>query len=182
MTSVVSHEPAVNQERSPSVETRERANALADRLEQGARALVTAASSLTEAEWQTRIPKDGRKIGVVVHHVASVYPVEIHLAQTLAAGNAVTGVTMDVINEMNARHAEENDAVTKEVTLDLLRRNSEAAAAAIRALGDEELDRAAPVSLYADAPLTCQFVLEDHAVRHSYHHLARIRGALKPRP
>jgi hypothetical protein len=178
MTSVVSHEPAVNSERSPSVETRERANALADRLEQGARALVTTASALTEAEWQTRLPKDRRKIGVVVHHVASVYPVEIHLAQTLAAGNAVTGVTVDVINEMNARHAEENDAVTKEVTLDLLRRNSAAAAAAIRALSDEELDRAAPVSLYSDAPLTCQFVLEDHAVRHSYHHLARIRGAL----
>jgi hypothetical protein len=44
----------------------------------------------------------------------------------------------------------------------------------------EVLDRAAPVSLYADAPLTCQFVLEDHAVRHSYHHLARIRAAVKP--
>jgi hypothetical protein len=54
-----------------------------------------------------------------------------------------------------------------------------AAAAAIRALSDEELDRAAPVSLYSDAPLTCQFVLEDHAVRHSYHHVAGIRAALK---
>ena len=37
---------------------------------------------------------------------------------------------------------------------------------------------AAAVSLYADAPLTAQFVLEDHAVRHSYHHLARIRATL----
>jgi hypothetical protein len=27
--------------------------------------------------------------------------------------------------------------------------------------------------------LTCQFMLEDHAVRHSYHHLARIRLALE---
>jgi hypothetical protein len=69
--------------------------------------------------------------------------------------------------------------VTKEAAVDLLRRNSSAAAAAIRALGDEELARAAPVSLYSDAPLTCQFMLEDHAVRHSYHHFARIREALK---
>jgi hypothetical protein len=45
-------------------------------------------------------------------------------------------------------------------------------------LSDEELNRAAPVSLNSDAPLTCQFFLEDHAVRHSYHHLARIRAAL----
>ena len=27
-------------------------------------------------------------------------------------------------------------------------------------------------------PVTCQFMLEDHAVRHSYHHLAGIRAAL----
>jgi hypothetical protein len=52
------------------------------------------------------------------------------------------------------------------------------AAAAIRGFSDEELDRAASVSLNADAPLTCQFMLEDHAVRHSYHHLAAIRTAL----
>ena len=33
-------------------------------------------------------------------------------------------------------------------------------------------------ALYAGAPLTCQFVLEDHAVRHSYHHLAVLRAAV----
>jgi hypothetical protein len=43
---------------------------------------------------------------------------------------------------------------------------------------DAELDSAAPASLYFDAPVTAQFMLEDHAVRHSYHHLARIRAAL----
>ena len=126
------------------------------------------------------MPKDGRKIGVIVHHVASVYPVEIMLAQTLAQGKPVTGLTWDAVHEMNAGHANEYDAVTKEEALDLLNRNSTEAAAAIRALSDEELDQAAPVSLNSDAPLTCQFILEDHAVRHSYHHLAGIRAALKP--
>ena len=158
----------------------ERTNALAERLEQGAKALASFASRLTDAEWHTRIPQDGRKVGVVVHHVATMYPLEIQLAQTLAAGKPVSGVTWEVVHEMNARHAREHDAVTKEATLDLLRRNSTAAAGAIRALSDEELDRAAPVSLNSDAPLTCQFMLEDHAVRHSYHHLDRIRTALKP--
>ncbi|MFY9557119.1 MAG: DinB family protein [Blastocatellia bacterium] len=156
-----------------------RTNALADRLEQGARALATFASGLTDAQWQTRLPKDRRKVGVIVHHVATMYPLEIQLAQTLATGKPVEGVTWDAVDEMNAGHAKEYDAVTKEEALDLLRRNSTAAAAAIRALTDEELDQAAPVSLNSDAPLTCQFMLEDHAVRHSYHHLARIRAALK---
>jgi hypothetical protein len=157
----------------------QRSNALADRLEQGARALAAFASALTDAEWQTRVPHDGRKIGVVVHHVAIVYPIEIQLAQTVAAGNPVEGLIWDTIHAMNAAHAKEHDGVTKEAALELLARNSTAAAAAIRALSDGELDQAAPVSLYSDAPLTCQFVLEDHAVRHSYHHLARVRAALK---
>jgi hypothetical protein len=149
-------------------------------LEQGARALIAFAGGLSDTEWQTRTPKDGRTIGIIVHHVASVYPVEIQIAQTVAEGRPVTGVTMDDIDAMNARHASENSAITKEETLDLLRRNSAAAAEAIRSLSDEQLSQAAPVSLYADAPLTCQFVLEDHAVRHSYHHLARLQRALRP--
>jgi hypothetical protein len=158
-----------------------RTEALAERLEQGARALAAFASALNDEEWQTRLPQDGRKFGVVVHHVATMYPLEIQLAQLLAAGKPVTGVTWDVIDEMNAAHAEKFDAVLKQEAIDLLRRNSAAAAAAIRALSDEQLDLAAPVSLNADAPLTSQFMLEDHAIRHSYHHLARLRAALNPR-
>jgi len=155
-----------------------RSEELARRLELGARALEDFASSLTELEWQSRVA-DGRKIGVVVHHVASVYPIEVQLAQTLAAGKPIEGVTGHVIDTMNAAHAKEFDAVTKAETLELLRRNSSAAAAAVRALTDEQLDTAAPVSLNANAPLTCQFMVEDHAVRHSYHHLAKIRAALQ---
>ena len=154
------------------------ANALAERLEEGARALVAFARGLTDAQWKTKVPKDGRTVGVVVHHVASVYPVEIQLAQAMAGGNAVTDVTWDVIHKMNAGHANDNAAVTKEAAIEAVMRNSAAAAEAIRALTDEQLARAVTVSLYEDAPLTCQFMLEDHAVRHSYHHLARIKAAL----
>jgi hypothetical protein len=155
------------------------AAALADRLEEGARALASFAGDLSDAQWQTRLPGDGRTVGVVVHHVASVYPIEIELAQLLAAGKPVTGVTWDGIHTMNAGHARDNANVTKAEALELLRQNSSAAAAAIRALSDAALVQAATVSLYAEAPLTCQFMLEDHAVRHSYHHLARIRAAVQ---
>src|SRR6186997_1054481 len=155
-----------------------RSNALAERLEKGAQALAALASSLNPEQWQTRLPHDNRKVGVVVHHVASVYPIEIQLAQGLGKGEPMVGVTWDGINEMNAGHAKDNDTCTKEDTLALLKRNSADAAAAIRNLSDAELDSAALASLYAHAPLTSQFFLEDHAVRHSYHHLARIKAAL----
>ena len=50
----------------------ERSNALPDRLEPGAGALAAFASALRDAEWETRVTKDGHKIGVIVHHVAGV--------------------------------------------------------------------------------------------------------------
>jgi hypothetical protein len=156
-----------------------RANDLAERLEQGALELEKFANELTEAQWEMRGPKDARKVGVVVHHVATVYPLEIQLAQAVAGGNAVTDLTWDTIHQMNAKHSRKYDGVTKEETLALLRENSAAAAAAIRAMNEEDFERAASVSFYGNAPLTCQFLLEDHAVRHSYHHLARLRDVLK---
>lgn len=160
----------------------QRSHALADRLERGARSLIALASTLTEDEWQTRVPGDGRRIGVLVHHVASMYPLEIQLALTLAEGKAVTGVTWNDVHALNAKHAADHDAVAKEEALELLRANSQAAAAAVRTLSHGALDQAAPISLNDDAPLTCQFFIEDHALRHSYHHLAGIRAALTRQP
>jgi hypothetical protein len=162
-----------------SVVTGRRADALADRLEQGAQALVDFAASLTEEQWKSRCMPDGRTVGVIVHHVGFVYPIEIDISRPLAKGEPLTGVTMDDVHAMNAKHAIDYAAVTKEQAIELVRANSAAAAAAIRALSDEQLAQAAPASLYADAPITCQFILEDHAVRHSYHHLARLRRSVQ---
>jgi uncharacterized damage-inducible protein DinB len=156
-----------------------RTEQLASRLEQGAKALAEFAEQLSDAQWRKKLPGDGRTVGVVVHHVASMYPIEVDIARTVASGKPIVGLTYeDAVKKMNAKHAADNAKAAKKDTLDLLRRNSAAAAAAVRAFSDPELDRAAPVSLNADAPLTAQFVLEDHAVRHSYHHLARIRAAV----
>src|ERR1700733_13580423 len=158
-----------------------RAALLADRIEEGGAGLADFAEGLSEAEWLTPVQesgKDGRSVGVIVHHVASVYPIEIELARAIASGKAVTDVTWEVVAKLNAKHGREEAGVTKAAALELLRRNSREAAAAVRAFTDEELDRAAPFSLSFGAPVTAQFVIEDHALRHSWHHLARIRTAL----
>ena len=155
-----------------------RANALAERIVQGANALGAFAESLSEVEWKMIIPGEERPVGVMVHHTASAYTVEIDLARQLAAGKSITGVTWDAVDQMNAEHAQEHTAVNQQETIALLRQNSKAAAKRVRAFTDEELDKAATVSLYADAPLTAQFFIEDHALRHSFQHLADIRSAL----
>jgi hypothetical protein len=156
----------------------QRSEVLAQRLEEGVRQLTELARSLSDEQWKTKIPHDGRPVGVVVHHVGTMYPIEIDLAQKLGAGQAVEGVTWSAVHELNANHAREHANCTKQEALDLVQRNSTAAAAAVRALSDEQLDRAAGLSLNSDGPRTCQFMLEDHAVGHAWHHLLKIRKAL----
>jgi hypothetical protein len=154
-----------------------RSEALAARIEQGAEGLASYAESLSDADWEKSV-RDGRPIGVIVHHVASVYPIEVQLAQGIGSGKALKDVTWEVVHKMNADHAGTNGGISKQDAIALLRKNGREAAAAVREFTDEQLDTAAPFGLSFNAPVTAQFVLEDHAVRHSWHHLARIRTAL----
>ena len=158
-----------------------RSDALADRIEQGAAALAKFAEGLSDADWNklgSTAGTDRRSVGVIVHHVANMYPIEIDVAKTIASGKAITDVTWDAVAGINAGHAREQSSVTQAAALEFLKKNSREAAAAVRAFTDEQLDQAAPFSLSFGAPVTAQFVIEDHALRHAWHPLARIRAAL----
>lgn len=157
-----------------------RAEALAKRIEEGAANLAAYAEKLSDDDWKRSVAaeRDGRPVNVIVHHVASVYPIEIELAQAIGSGKSLSHVTWDVVIKMNADHAKENADASKADALALLRKNSSEAAAAVRQMTDEQLDTAAPFGLSFDAPVTAQFVIEDHALRHSWHHLARIKQTL----
>jgi len=151
-----------------------RAEALAERIAQGHRELIAFVETLSKAEWRTYCPDEDRTVGVVVHHVASMLPAELDLVKTLASGQPITGVTPDVVDQINAEHAREHADCTIEETLELLRRNSALVVSAVRELTDAELDQAAPVSLHWDAPLTTQYFIEDHPLSHAYDHLTTI--------
>ena len=66
-----------------------RAELLANRIAVGASGLAAFAEGLSDAEWRTPMSaKDGRTVGVIVHHVASMYPIEVGLARAVASGKA----------------------------------------------------------------------------------------------
>jgi hypothetical protein len=156
-----------------------RAESLAARIEQGAAGLIAFAEGLSDAEWLTPVSgTDPRSVGVIVHHVGNMYPIEIDLARAVADGQSVAEVTWEAVAQLNARHAQANAQVSKSAALEIVRKNSVEAAAAVRTFTDQQLDTAAPLALNAGAPMTAQFVIEDHAMRHSWHHLAAIRKAL----
>ena len=156
----------------------ERANELADRIEKGAQALAAFVEGLSDSDWNYVVPKEERSVGNLVHHVANMYQVEVDLALQLAEGKPITGVTMEVVDGINAEHAKEHANPAKQDTLAFLREQSAAAAERVRKFSDANLDSVASISLNADAPLTAQFFIEDHALRHSFLHLENIKDAL----
>ena len=102
-----------------------RAELLANRIEEGAAGLAAFVEGLSDGEWHTPISaKDRRTVGVIVHHVASMYPIEIDLARSVASGKAAPEVTWELVAEINSKHAQEQAGVTKAAALELLRRNS----------------------------------------------------------
>jgi hypothetical protein len=152
-----------------------RADAIADRIEQGGEALASYCESLSDAQWKTVVPVEERTPGVVVHHVATLQVPLVEWAGGLAAGQPLVGVTWDDIDAMNAQHAEENANISKQEATDLLRANTKTAADMVRQYTDEQLDNAATVCLYWDTPLSAQWFIEYHSVRHSFNHLDNIR-------
>lgn len=155
-----------------------RANQLADRIEAGAALLAAFARPLSDGQWHTVVPPDGRSVGVLVHHVANMYPIEVQVIQRAMTGEAITDVSWTAVAAINSEHAHQFAAVTKADALALLAKNSQDAVRFVRALSDEELDRAVPFSLSYGAPVTVQFIIEDHPLRHPWHHLERMRRAL----
>lgn len=154
------------------------AEQLADRINEGADVLASFARDLSDAQWCTVVKPDGRTVGVIVHHVGNMYPIEMDVIRTALKGQPITNVTWDVVAQINATHAREYASVSKSEALDLLARNSREASQEIRRLTDAELARAVPFSLSYGAPMTVQFIIEDHPMRHPWHHLARVRKTL----
>ncbi len=155
-----------------------RSEVLAQRVEQGAQALIAAAEALSPEQWTTYCENEKRTVGVLVHHVGTMYPLEAGAVAALAADGGVPGLSWAAVDAMNAEHAAANADVDKETAIALVRSNVAIAAEAVRNLTDDELDRVAPISLNWDAPLTVQFFIEQHPVGHPYLHLESINAAL----
>jgi hypothetical protein len=153
----------------------ERARTLAHQLEQANQSLIATIDGLTDAQWRTHTPGDGRTVGVVAHHVATSHKSVAGLVGAIAHGKTVPNITMEMIHEGNAAHAKQNAHATKAETLALLRQNGAAAVAAVGGLSDAELDRTAslPMGTFSAAK-----VVEMILIGHANDHHGTIRRAI----
>lgn len=152
----------------------ERAETLAAQFEQANNDLIRTIEPMTDAQWKAVCSGENWSAGVVAHHVAGGHQPISGLVQAAATGQPLPPLTPEMLNQGNARHAQEYANCTKAETLDLLRQNGRTAAGVVRGLSDEQLQRSAPVF---GNDMTAEQMIQNILIGHVQAHTASIKAA-----
>jgi len=154
---------------------------LATQYEAAHDAFVHLVESLSDDQWHLtgkNYPQrigdedEGRRVGVIAHHVATNGDWIVQRIQTMLAGGPLAPVNQ---REINAEHARNNAGVTRDEVLRLLRSSRSRIADAVRAIPDNQLDvqRETPVG-----PMSAAQRVERVLIGHMNQHKGSIEAAI----
>ena len=155
----------------------ERSAELAERFEQALKDFAQAVEACPDDKWNA-VCEEPWTVAQVAQHVAGQFPLESEFIFPAAEGRALPDYTLaDIDSKNNDRAAASMDA-TKAGVLMTLREGGAKLASYIRALSDDQLDRASALPVAGGVNVTTQQILEgpiliDHV---GGSHLASIRA------
>lgn len=152
----------------------QRTDALAAAVEQAASRIASAVEGLSDEAWATAPAGEQRTASQIARHMAEVYQNVGGWIQQAAAGQPLPALTMDDIHRSNAEQAARSAPAERAVVAALLRHNSAAVAAVLRALSDAQLDTD---TVFVGFPLTVEGIAQNALVHHTDEHLASIQAA-----
>lgn len=154
-----------------------RALELATRFEQMHQEFTAELEGLTDEQWRTFCPGEERTVAALAHHIAWGYGVESGAFRAMAEGREAHAWARSALNQVNAEHAEQYADAPRDETMDLLQRSGEDAAAFVRALTAEQLQRRGDyVESYPT--MTVDQWVERVLIGHITVHLRSIRATL----
>jgi hypothetical protein len=154
-----------------------RAETLAKQFEAQAAEMTSALEKISDADWKKVTSAEKWPVGVTAHHVAGSHEPIAGILKTVASGQTMPPFTMQMLDEMNAKHATDFAGCTKAETIELHKKGAAAAAATVRALSDAELDRSGTV-LTGMPAMTAQQIVENILISHVKDHLGSIRATV----
>jgi quercetin dioxygenase-like cupin family protein len=157
--------------------TSERARALAWRFGQANDALIATIEGCTPEQWRAICADTGWTVGVQAHHIAVNEAVFPELVRNAVAGHPLPPMSLERLDAINARHAEEFAAVTIAETAALLRESGPRAARYYRDLTDEQL--AVTFALGEGHVVSVADLIEGHALDEIERHGEYIRRAIR---
>ena len=143
-----------------------KAEALAKQFEAKVQEATGVFDRLSDADWK-RAASEQWTVGVVAHHVAGGHEGISGIIKTVASGKSVPGFTMDMLHDMNAKHAKEFANVSKAETIALHKKNAAAAAVVLRG-----------TVLTGMPPMSVEQIINGILLNHVEEHLKSIRAAI----
>jgi len=135
--------------------------------------LVEFVNACSEADWLKLVPIENRTVAVMAYHIAAQMPT---LASWVTVQEEVPGTVAEQ-DEANAREAEERAAVTRAEVLALIRVNTPAAVAAIRAVTPEWMKSTVRFGPAGGAEMSVERLVATSEI-HVSKHLAAVRVAI----
>ena len=148
--------------------------ALAKQFEAKAQEATAVLEKLSDTDWKKVTEAEKWSVGVTAHHVAGSHEGIAGIIKTVASGQAMPHFTMDMLHEMNAKHAKDFAGVTKADTIALHKKNAAAAAAVVRDLSDDQLAKSGKVLAEAP-PMSAEQIVTGILINHIDDHFGSIR-------
>ena len=153
-----------------------KAEALAKQFEAKVQEATGVFDRLCDDDWK-KTTSENWTVGVVAHHVANGHEGISGIIKTVAGGKSVPGFTMDMLHDMNAKHAKEFANVSKTETIALHKKNAAAAASVVRGLSDADLAKSGTV-LTGMPPMSVEQIVNAILLNHVEEHLKSIKQAI----
>src|ERR1700730_6152415 len=132
---------------------------------------------LSDADWKKTTAAETWSVAATAHHIARSYEPVTHIIKTIAAGQALPHFTPQMLDEMNAQHAEEFAGCTKPETIALHKKGAAAAAAAVRGLSDADLAKTGTV-FTGMPPMSAEEMVKRALLGHVDEHFGSIRKTI----
>jgi len=154
-----------------------KSEALAKQYEAKVQEATGVLEGVSDADWKKTTGGEQWTVGVVAHHVAGGHEGIAGIIKTVAGGQSIPNFTLDVLHEMNAKHAKEFANVSKAETIALHKKNAAAAAAVVRGLSDDDLAKSGTV-LGGMPAMSVEQIVTNILINHVDEHVRNIRTAV----
>jgi hypothetical protein len=154
-----------------------KAEALATQFEAKVQEATAVLERLTDADWQKTTSGEKWTVGVVAHHVAGSHEGIAGIIKSVASGQSMGNFTMEMLHEMNAKHAKEHARASRAETVALHKKGAAAAAAVVRGLSDADLGKSATV-LAGMPAMSVEQIVNTILINHVNDHFASIKATV----
>ncbi|MEJ2366037.1 MAG: DinB family protein [Deltaproteobacteria bacterium] len=154
------------------------ARELAEKLEAFRSDIVTFVENCSEDDWGKTCAAEGWPVGVVARHLGASHLGVLDLARMIVAGEPLPDLTSEIVDQMNARHAEKHAGCTRDEVLGILEAKVPEFVRYVAGLSDEDLNRAGYLTLLG-SDVSIERLIELVVLNSGKIHLESMKGALE---